>query len=259
MTVEILTDSAAALPADLAAARRDRRRPDVAHDRRHLRARRRRAARRAARPRRRHDVGLESGRVRDRDQGTSAAHRRRGRRLHDRVDDEQHLRSRGRRRASRGRPGPGRRHQDGGRRAGARRARRRGSRATRAPISTGSSGRRASRWTKFGSSRPSRTSTTSCRAAACPTSRAGRDGGSGSHRSSSSATAARTRCAPRAGSDAARDRILSRWRRDRVPGARLHVAALHAEAEARRDLVARPGARRGSRARRRHSSRRSAR
>jgi DegV family protein with EDD domain len=37
---------------------------------------------------------------------------------------------------------------------------------------------------------------------------------------------------PARGSDAARDRILSRWRRDRVPGARLHVAALHAEAEA---------------------------
>lgn len=37
---------------------------------------------------------------------------------------------------------------------------------------------------------------------------------------------------PARGSDAARDRILSRWRRDRVPGARLHVAALHAQAEA---------------------------
>src|SRR4051794_27941791 len=36
---------------------------------------------------------------------------------------------------------------------------------------------------------------------------------------------------PARGSEAARDRILSRWRRDRVPGARLHVAALHAEAE----------------------------
>jgi fatty acid kinase fatty acid binding subunit len=37
---------------------------------------------------------------------------------------------------------------------------------------------------------------------------------------------------PARGSEAALDRILSRWRRDRVPGARLHVAALHAQAEA---------------------------
>lgn len=37
---------------------------------------------------------------------------------------------------------------------------------------------------------------------------------------------------PARGMAAARDRILGRWRRDRVDGARLHVAALHAEAEA---------------------------
>jgi DegV family protein with EDD domain len=36
---------------------------------------------------------------------------------------------------------------------------------------------------------------------------------------------------PARGAAAARDRILSRWRRDRIPGARLHVAALHAQAE----------------------------
>jgi DegV family protein with EDD domain len=36
---------------------------------------------------------------------------------------------------------------------------------------------------------------------------------------------------PARGSAAARDRILSRWRRDRVEGARLHVVALHAQAE----------------------------
>ncbi len=37
---------------------------------------------------------------------------------------------------------------------------------------------------------------------------------------------------PALGMPAALDRIVSRWRRDRTPGARLHVAALHAEAEA---------------------------
>jgi DegV family protein with EDD domain len=37
---------------------------------------------------------------------------------------------------------------------------------------------------------------------------------------------------PARGMDAALERIVARWRRDRVPGARLHVAALHAEAEA---------------------------
>lgn len=37
---------------------------------------------------------------------------------------------------------------------------------------------------------------------------------------------------PALGMPAALDRIVSRWRRDRVPGARLHVAALHAQAEA---------------------------
>jgi DegV family protein with EDD domain len=36
---------------------------------------------------------------------------------------------------------------------------------------------------------------------------------------------------PALGMAAALDRILSRWRRDQVPGARLHVAALHAQAE----------------------------
>jgi len=36
---------------------------------------------------------------------------------------------------------------------------------------------------------------------------------------------------PALGSAAAHDRILARWRRDRIPGARLHVAALHADAE----------------------------
>jgi fatty acid kinase fatty acid binding subunit len=37
---------------------------------------------------------------------------------------------------------------------------------------------------------------------------------------------------PARGAQAALDRILARWRRDRVEGARLHVAALHAYAEA---------------------------
>jgi len=37
---------------------------------------------------------------------------------------------------------------------------------------------------------------------------------------------------PARGVAAARDRILGRWRRDRLEGARLHVAALHAQAEA---------------------------
>jgi len=37
---------------------------------------------------------------------------------------------------------------------------------------------------------------------------------------------------PALGLPAARDRIISRWRRDRIPGARLHVVALHADAEA---------------------------
>jgi len=37
---------------------------------------------------------------------------------------------------------------------------------------------------------------------------------------------------PALGMPAAFDRIVSRWHRDRVPGARLHVAALHAQAEA---------------------------
>lgn len=37
---------------------------------------------------------------------------------------------------------------------------------------------------------------------------------------------------PARGTAAAFDRIVARWRRDRVDGARLHVAALHAEAEA---------------------------
>jgi DegV family protein with EDD domain len=37
---------------------------------------------------------------------------------------------------------------------------------------------------------------------------------------------------PARGIDAACDRIIARWRRDRVAGARLHVAALHAQAEA---------------------------
>jgi DegV family protein with EDD domain len=37
---------------------------------------------------------------------------------------------------------------------------------------------------------------------------------------------------PARGLPAAIDRIISRWRRDRVPGARLHVVALHAQAEA---------------------------
>lgn len=36
---------------------------------------------------------------------------------------------------------------------------------------------------------------------------------------------------PARGANAALDRILTRWHRDRVDGARLHVAALHAEAE----------------------------
>jgi DegV family protein with EDD domain len=36
---------------------------------------------------------------------------------------------------------------------------------------------------------------------------------------------------PARGSQAAYDRIIARWRRDRVDGARLHVAALHAQAE----------------------------
>jgi DegV family protein with EDD domain len=45
---------------------------------------------------------------------------------------------------------------------------------------------------------------------------------------------------PALGMPAALDRILSRWRRDQVPGARLHVAALHAQAEAyATDLLAR--------------------
>jgi fatty acid kinase fatty acid binding subunit len=35
---------------------------------------------------------------------------------------------------------------------------------------------------------------------------------------------------PALGTEVAYDRILSRWRRDRVPGAELHVAALHANA-----------------------------
>jgi DegV family protein with EDD domain len=37
---------------------------------------------------------------------------------------------------------------------------------------------------------------------------------------------------PARGSAAAFDRIIARWRKDRVPGARLHVAALHAQNEA---------------------------
>jgi DegV family protein with EDD domain len=37
---------------------------------------------------------------------------------------------------------------------------------------------------------------------------------------------------PALGLPAARDRIISRWRRDRISGARLHVVALHADAEA---------------------------
>jgi fatty acid kinase fatty acid binding subunit len=37
---------------------------------------------------------------------------------------------------------------------------------------------------------------------------------------------------PALGTPAALDRILSRWRRDQVPHSRLHVAALHAQAEA---------------------------
>jgi DegV family protein with EDD domain len=43
---------------------------------------------------------------------------------------------------------------------------------------------------------------------------------------------------PALGTEVAYDRILSRWRRDRVPGAALHVAALHANAatDARRLL-----------------------
>ncbi len=36
---------------------------------------------------------------------------------------------------------------------------------------------------------------------------------------------------PARGANAALDRIIARWRRDRVDGARLHVAALHAQAE----------------------------
>jgi DegV family protein with EDD domain len=36
---------------------------------------------------------------------------------------------------------------------------------------------------------------------------------------------------PARGIAAAHDRMLARWRRDRIPGARLHVAALHADAE----------------------------
>jgi DegV family protein with EDD domain len=45
---------------------------------------------------------------------------------------------------------------------------------------------------------------------------------------------------PARGIDAALDRIIARWRRDRVPGARLHVAALHAQAEdAARQLLER--------------------
>ena len=36
---------------------------------------------------------------------------------------------------------------------------------------------------------------------------------------------------PALGMPAALDRIVARWRRDRTPGARLHVAALHADAE----------------------------
>src|SRR5262249_36782330 len=35
---------------------------------------------------------------------------------------------------------------------------------------------------------------------------------------------------PALGTEVAYDRIISRWRRDRVPGAELHVAALHANA-----------------------------
>jgi DegV family protein with EDD domain len=45
---------------------------------------------------------------------------------------------------------------------------------------------------------------------------------------------------PARGMDAALDRIVARWRRDREDGARLHVAALHAEAEdAARQLLER--------------------
>ena len=45
---------------------------------------------------------------------------------------------------------------------------------------------------------------------------------------------------PARGLDAALDRIVARWRRDREDGARLHVAALHAEAEdAARQLLER--------------------
>jgi DegV family protein with EDD domain len=48
------------------------------------------------------------------------------------------------------------------------------------------------------------------------------------------------RLRPAIGADAALDRITSRWRRSRVEGARLHVVALHAQAEdAARELLGR--------------------
>ena len=148
MTVAIVTDSAAALPADLAAAHgiavvpmwltigdASVREDDVslaellAHG----------------------DVttsGPTPGEFETRDQGTQQLTDDGVVVLHDRVDDEQHVRSRGRRRARRGRPGPGRRHQDGGRaRRGSSCSRRPKPRA-RAPTRRGRAARRASRWTQ---------------------------------------------------------------------------------------------------------------
>ena len=92
--------------------------------------------------------------------------------------------------------------------------------------------RRARRSSRRNWSRWCRTSITSSRAGACRTSRVGPAAGSESRRCSSSVTAVRIALRPRVGRAAALDRIVARWRRDRIPGARLHVAALHAENEA---------------------------
>ena len=151
--------------------------------------------------------------------------------LHDRVGDEQHARSRGARCASRGRRRSGRRH---ARRPRARRrsscSPRRRRAASGASIEAVVERRRAGDPADAARRHASRRSSTSCRGGRVPSIAgwAGHVLGIAPLFEFRNGRARPLR--PALGTEVAYDRILSRWRRDRVPGAELHVAALHANA-----------------------------
>ncbi len=127
---------------------------------------------------------------------------------------------------------------DRGRCTGARRDRGRARRRRVGPRSTRWKPSPAPRWTRCASSRASPTSATSCAAAVCRTSPGGPAAGSGSPRCSSSATPVPTRSARRGGMDNTLERMVARCRRAHADGHRLQVAVLHAHAlEVATDLL----------------------